>query len=157
MLCGRTYHTMDTKNRIIIPQALRSEMGDVVYVTVGYDNNLFVMSDDTFNKLAEKVLGVAETSVEAREFRRTFFGDAVMCQLDKTGRLILPQLLIVAAIILPMEVSFSKSLTLIMTSSILHDILSIIRSIRDTLLSHFIKEEIGALKTSTVFQRSHSD
>ena len=52
--------------------------------------------------------------------------------------MILPQLLIVAAIILPMEVSFSKSLTLIMTSSILHDILSIIRSIRDTLLSHFI-------------------
>ena len=94
MLCGRTYHTMDTKNRIIIPQALRSEMGDVVYVTVGYDNNLFVMSESTFNKLAEKVLGVAETSVEAREFRRTFFGDAVMCQLDKTGRLILPQLLI---------------------------------------------------------------
>lgn len=94
MLCGRTYHTMDTKNRIIIPQALRNEMGDVVYVTVGYDNNLFVMSEDTFNKLAEKVLTVAETSVEAREFRRTFFGDAVMCQLDKTGRLILPQLLI---------------------------------------------------------------
>lgn len=71
--------------------------------------------------------------------------------------MILPQLLIVAPIILPMEVSFSKSLTLIMTSSILHDILSIIRSIRDTLLSHFIKEEIGALKISTVFQRSHSD
>ena len=94
MLCGRTYHTMETKNRIISPQALRNEMGDVVYVTVGYDNNLFVMSEDTFNKLAEKVLTVAETSVEAREFRRTFFGDAVMCQLDKTGRLILPQLLI---------------------------------------------------------------
>ena len=41
--------------------------------------------------------------------------------------MILPQLLIVAAIILPIEVSFSKSLilvTLIMTSSILRDILS---------------------------------
>lgn len=41
--------------------------------------------------------------------------------------MILPQLLIVAAIILPIEVSFSESLilvTLIMMSSILHDILS---------------------------------
>ena len=94
MLCGRTYHSMDTKNRIIIPQALRNEIGETVYVTVGYDNNLFVMSESTFNELAEKVLKVAETSVESREFRRTFFGDATMCQLDKTGRLILPQLLV---------------------------------------------------------------
>lgn len=41
--------------------------------------------------------------------------------------MILPQLLTVAAIILPIEVSFSESLTLvtlIMMSSILHDILS---------------------------------
>lgn len=94
MLCGRTYHTMDAKNRITIPQSLRAEIGETVYVTVGYDKNLFIMPCDTFNKLAEKVLAVAETSVESREFRRTFFGDAVMCQLDKTGRLILPPLLI---------------------------------------------------------------
>ncbi len=94
MLCGRSNHSMDAKNRIIIPQSFRAEIGETVYVTVGYDTNLFIMSEAAFNKLAEKVLSVAETSVESREFRRTFFGNAVMCQLDKTGRLILPQLLI---------------------------------------------------------------
>ncbi len=94
MLCGRTYHTMDAKNRIIIPQPLRTEMGEYVYVTVGYDKNLFIIPSDTFNALAQKVINVPETSVESREFRRTFFGNATMCQLDKTGRLILPSILI---------------------------------------------------------------
>lgn len=94
MLCGRTYHTMDNKNRITVPQALRAEIGETVYITVGYDKNLFIMPCDTFNKLAEKVLSVPETSVESREFRRDFFGNAVMCQFDKTGRLILPSILI---------------------------------------------------------------
>ncbi len=94
MLCGRTNHSMDAKNRIIIPQTFRQEIGENVYVTVGYDHNLFIMSSDTFEALAKKVLDVPETSVESREFRRTFFGNASMCQLDKTGRLILPQILI---------------------------------------------------------------
>ncbi|MBP3348118.1 MAG: division/cell wall cluster transcriptional repressor MraZ [Clostridia bacterium] len=94
MLCGRTNHSMDAKNRIIIPQTFRQEIGENVYVTVGYDHNLFIMSSETFEALAKKVLDVPETSVESREFRRTFFGNASMCQLDKTGRLILPQILI---------------------------------------------------------------
>ena len=94
MLCGRTNHSMDAKNRIIIPQTFRQEIGENVYVTVGYDHNLFIMSSETFEALAKKVLDVPETSVESREFRRTFFGNATMCQLDKTGRLILPQILI---------------------------------------------------------------
>ena len=94
MLCGKSFHTMDSKNRIIIPQSYRAEIGDSVYVTIGYDNNLFIMSSENFNELAQKVMSVPETSFESREFRRTFFGNAVLCELDKTGRLVLPQILV---------------------------------------------------------------
>ncbi len=94
MLCGTSFHSMDAKNRIIIPQTFRAEMGDSIYVTFGYDNNLFIMSSEKFDSVAQKVLGVPETSAESREFRRLFFGNAVLCELDKTGRLILPPMLI---------------------------------------------------------------
>ncbi len=94
MLCGKSFHSMDAKNRIIIPQQFRGEIGETVYVTVGYDNNLFIMSSDKFSSIAEKVMSVPETSFESREFRRSFFGNATPVELDKTGRLVLPQLLI---------------------------------------------------------------
>ncbi len=94
MLCGTSYHSMDNKNRIIIPQQFRQEMGDTLYVTVGYDRNLFLISKENFEHLAEKVMSVPETSFESREFRRTFFGNATACELDKMGRIVLPQYLI---------------------------------------------------------------
>lgn len=94
MLCGKSFHTMDAKNRIIIPQTYRAEIGDTVYITVGYDSNLFIISGENFNTLAQKVMSVPETSVESREFRRNFFGNAVPCELDKSGRIVLPQILI---------------------------------------------------------------
>lgn len=93
MLCGKSFHSMDSKNRIIIPQSFRFEIGDSVYVTLGYDSNLFIISKDNFNALAEKVMSVPETSHESRQFKRKFFGNAVLCELDKTGRLILPSIL----------------------------------------------------------------
>ncbi len=94
MLCGKSFHSMDAKNRIIIPQSYRFEIGDSVYVTLGYDSNLFIISKDNFNALAEKVMSVPETSPESRQFKRTFFGNAALCELDKTGRLVLPQFLV---------------------------------------------------------------
>lgn len=94
MFCGKTYNVLDNKNRLMVPQQFRDELGANVYVTVGYDRNLFLMTAERFNIIAEKLNAMSETREDTRLFKRFFFGNATPCELDKQGRILLPQTLL---------------------------------------------------------------
>ncbi|MDR2940563.1 MAG: division/cell wall cluster transcriptional repressor MraZ [Clostridiales bacterium] len=91
MLLGEYNHSIDPKGRVIIPAKFREVLGDNFIITKGLDKCLFIYSLGEWGILHEKVKSLPITDVNARKFVRFFFGGAVDVQVDKQGRVFLPQ------------------------------------------------------------------
>lgn len=86
MFIGEYRHTLDTKNRIIMPARFREEIGGSFVMTKGLDNCLFIYSLKEWENIEEKLKELPMTNKDARAFVRFFFAGATECELDKQGR-----------------------------------------------------------------------
>ena len=93
MFLGEYAHTIDEKGRLTLPAKYRADLAPGVVVTRGLDRCLFIFPMDEWKKLSEKVSALPLTDVQAREFRRLLFSGANDVELDKQGRVLLPQYL----------------------------------------------------------------
>ena len=93
MFMGEYNHTIDAKGRMIVPSKFREQLGDQFVVTKGLDGCLFVYPDDEWKSIEEKFRSVPLTTKDARKFSRFFFAGAASCEIDKQGRILLPQIL----------------------------------------------------------------
>ncbi|HHU33156.1 MAG: division/cell wall cluster transcriptional repressor MraZ [Zhaonellaceae bacterium] len=93
MFMGEYQHTIDDKNRLIIPSKFREGLGDKFVMTKGLDNCLFVYPLEEWEKLEQKLKALPFTKSDARAFVRFFFSGASECELDKQGRVLVPQVL----------------------------------------------------------------
>jgi MraZ protein len=93
MFLGRYYHTIDEKGRLTIPAGLRDVFVDGVYITQGFDRNLRLLTEPAFLEMAEKVMRMSETNPKIRKLRRLFFSSAGRVELDRLGRVLIPQFL----------------------------------------------------------------
>jgi len=91
MFMGEYQHVLDAKGRMFIPAKLREELGEKFIVTIGLDRCLFVFPAETFNIYKEKLDAISLANKDARNFTRFFFAGAGECELDKQGRIMLPQ------------------------------------------------------------------
>lgn len=82
---------VDSKGRIILPSKFREELGERFILTKGLDNCLFGYSLKEWGVLEEKLKKLPLTSKEARTFLRFFFAGACECEVDKQGRVLIPQ------------------------------------------------------------------
>ena len=72
MFIGEYHHTIDEKNRIIIPAKFRGELGKEFIVTRGIENCLFVYSLENWAKITTKLNALPFTKKDARTFNRFF-------------------------------------------------------------------------------------
>lgn len=86
MFIGEYHHTIDEKNRIIIPAKFRGELGKEFIVTRGIENCLFVYSLENWAKITTKLNALPFTKKDARTFNRFFMSGATNVELDKQGR-----------------------------------------------------------------------
>lgn len=93
MFMGEYSHSIDAKGRLIVPSKFREQLGDQFVVTKGLDGCLFVYPDDEWKSIEEKFRSVPLTTKDARKFSRFFFAGAASCEIDKQGRILLPQIL----------------------------------------------------------------
>ncbi|NLP30161.1 MAG: division/cell wall cluster transcriptional repressor MraZ [Clostridiales bacterium] len=91
MFIGEYQHSIDAKSRIIIPSKFREELGYRFIMTKGLDNCLFIYSLEEWKKFEDKLKNLPVASKDARAFVRYFFSSAVECEIDKQGRLTIPQ------------------------------------------------------------------
>ncbi|WP_373896243.1 division/cell wall cluster transcriptional repressor MraZ [Virgibacillus natechei] len=91
MFMGEFQHNIDTKGRIIVPSKFREELGASFVVTRGLDKCLFAYSMNEWKILEEKLKKLPLTKKDARAFTRFFFSGAVECEVDKQGRINIPQ------------------------------------------------------------------
>ena len=91
MFLGEFSHAIDDKGRLTLPAKFRAELGDGVVVTRGVDKCLFIFTLAEFQALASRIGNLPMTQSEAREFSRHFFSGASDVELDKQGRVLIPQ------------------------------------------------------------------
>ena len=84
-------HTVDTKGRLIIPSKFREILGEQFVVTKGMDGCLFAFSNDDWKVFEEKLKALPITNKNARKFARFFLAGSAEVELDKQGRILLPQ------------------------------------------------------------------
>jgi len=93
MFMGEYNHTIDPKGRVIVPVKFREKLGDSFVVTKGLDNCLQVMDEHEWSALEEKVRSLPITDKQARAFSRFLFAGATEVEVDKQGRILIPQVL----------------------------------------------------------------
>ena len=93
MFIGEYQHSIDLKKRLAVPSKFRSELKNKVVITRGLDKCLFVYTLKVWQELAEKLgmLPVGEAST--RSFIRLMLAGAVDVDLDKQGRILIPDYL----------------------------------------------------------------
>ncbi|WP_390408290.1 division/cell wall cluster transcriptional repressor MraZ [Lacticaseibacillus jixiensis] len=97
MLMGEFHHTIDAKGRLIIPAKFREVLGPAFVLTRGMDGCLFGYPADQWQKLQDKLATLPLTKKSARTFSRMLLAGASECELDKQGRINLPNNLIAHA------------------------------------------------------------
>jgi MraZ protein len=90
MFIGEYQHTLDSKNRVIMPSKFREKLGDSFVMTKGLDNCLFIYSSKEWDIVEDKLKSLPMTNKDARAFVRYFFAGACECDLDKQGRILMP-------------------------------------------------------------------
>ncbi len=93
MFFGQFEHSIDEKGRITIPAQYRDLLDTGAYITHGFDENLIVMRTVEFDLLYHKVRDLSITNPNARDLARLIFANAAMLELDKSGRILIPQFL----------------------------------------------------------------
>lgn len=96
MFMGQYNHTIDTKGRVIIPSKFREELGEGFVVTVGLDRCLYLYPKIDWEKFTTELNQLPFTK-EAREFQRYFMQNAAECEVDKQGRILIPNMLRLSA------------------------------------------------------------
>ena len=92
MFMGEYSHTIDAKGRIIVPVKFRESLGDNFVVTKGLDNCLFVYTKEDWQKFEEKLRTLPLTNKDARKFTRFFLAGAAEMEVDKQGRILIPEI-----------------------------------------------------------------
>lgn len=90
MFMGEFQHNIDDKGRVIIPAKFRDELSDLFIITRGLDKALFVYPLNEWQIIEQKLKTLPFTKADARKFTRFFFSGAVESELDKQGRVIIP-------------------------------------------------------------------
>ena len=93
MFMGEYNHTIDAKGRLIVPSRFREILGDAFVVTKGLDGCLFEYDNEEWKLFEEKLRALPITNKEARQFVRFFLAGAAEVEVDKQGRILIPNVL----------------------------------------------------------------
>ncbi len=90
MFIGEYAHSLDTKSRLTIPVKFRNELGTIPIVTKGLDGCLFLYPTDEWNVIVERLKNLPLGKPEVRAFARFFLSAATEAEIDKQGRIVIP-------------------------------------------------------------------
>jgi MraZ protein len=101
LLTGTHPRTLDDKKRMTLPKRVREQLGDpeTLFVTPGPDQCLWVYTQEGLERLAERLDQAPATDAEARVFRRLYFAQTEKVDLDRSGRVLVPERLVHFAVL----------------------------------------------------------
>jgi MraZ protein len=93
MLIGEYRHTIDTKKRIAIPAKFRKDLGARGVITRGLDSCLFLYPEREWEGIAQKLGELPTGQAGTRSFVRLMLSGAAEVEVDKLGRILIPEYL----------------------------------------------------------------
>jgi len=93
MFIGEYTHNLDSKGRVAIPVKFRQKLTGGAIVTRGLDHCLFVFTNKDWEILAQKLIALPLAQANSRAFIRLMLAGAVDVELDKQGRILIPDYL----------------------------------------------------------------
>jgi len=97
MWYGEYLHSLDEKNRLVLPSKFRQEIKKEnikrFYLTRGLDTCLFMLAEEDWKRLEDKFSSLSFTKQQARSFNRLYFSGAVEVAPDSQGRVLIPDYL----------------------------------------------------------------
>ncbi len=98
MFYGQYSGSIDNKNRVSLPRAIRdSLMTDDVVLSRGFDDAIFGYDRAYWEEVSGKLLSSPLGDPDARTVRRNVFSNAFVAKIDEQGRLVIPAKLLPAA------------------------------------------------------------
>jgi MraZ protein len=93
MFLGEYRHSIDNKDRLTVPVRFRELMEEGAYIVRGFDKNLIVLTPKAFEIISGRLEQTSMTDPLARKLRRRIFGSASRLEIDKAGRILIPEFL----------------------------------------------------------------
>jgi len=93
MFIGEYHHTLDEKGRMSVPVKFRAALAEGAVVTRGLDRSLFLYPKSEWQTLAEKLASLPFGQADTRAFARLMLAGAMEVEVDKSGRVLLPEYL----------------------------------------------------------------
>jgi MraZ protein len=91
MFLGQFQHNLDDKGRLMIPARFRELLAAGAFITQGFDRCLMVMTDVYFKQVYDRISAMNLADPMARLLRRLILSNAYPVEIDKVGRILLPQ------------------------------------------------------------------
>lgn len=92
LLTGTYPRTLDDKKRLALPRRVREQLGEpeTLFVTPGPDRSLWLYTQAELERMAEKLDQAPATDAEARVYRRLYFAQTEAVDVDRSGRVLVP-------------------------------------------------------------------
>lgn len=91
MFLGQFQHNLDDKGRLMIPARYRELLAAGAYITQGFDRCLMVMTDVHFRQVYDRINSMNPTDTSTRLLRRLILSNAYPVEVDRVGRILVPQ------------------------------------------------------------------
>jgi MraZ protein len=93
LLTGEFNNTLDEKGRVSLPAKFRKELdGNLLFLTQGQDKCLWLYTPQEWDKFRRKVMETTNPfDAHSRAIRRRIIGPAQEVEIDRAGRIAIPQ------------------------------------------------------------------
>lgn len=92
-LIGEYTHTLDAKGRIAVPTKFRNLLQEGAVITRGLDACLFLYPAAEWKALADRLAKLPLAQANSRAFSRLMLAGAMEVQIDRQGRMMIPDYL----------------------------------------------------------------
>src|SRR3989344_4115924 len=93
MFIGEFQHNLDIKGRMAVPAKFRQKISGGAIITRGLDHCLFVFTNPEWEVMAGKLDNLPLVKSDSRAFSRLMLAGAAEVDLDKQGRILIPDYL----------------------------------------------------------------
>ncbi len=94
MFRGQFRHNLDEKGRLILPAKFRDKIGENAVITIGFEKCITIYTETEWEKLQKSLLSMPVANKMVRSLSRVINGNATDVEMDKQGRVKIPDYLL---------------------------------------------------------------
>lgn len=94
MFFGSYSHTLDDKNRLMIPSKMRESLSPKLYIMKGFDGAISIYEQAAFEALLKEMNSMSFNKKDTRSYMRSQLASTFELDVDKLGRIQIPTALI---------------------------------------------------------------